>query len=144
MAIVDLRGRESEPDVIGLLADAQIHRDRSDALERGPAIAREYTGDGNLRLWGYETSSGIAGVIGLEVGSEGRAIVRDLAVRQEDRRHGIGRQLLDFARSTLGMTALEGDTLIPAVAFYERCGFAVQQDGTMPNGDVRYRFSWRR
>jgi hypothetical protein len=56
---------------------------------------------------------------------------------------GIGRALIDHVHD-LGFASLEGDTLTPAVAFYERCGFTVQEDGTMPDGQTRYRFRWTR
>ena len=144
MSIVDLDGREHEAAVIWLLAAAQIHRQREDALTRAPSIADEYANSHSLRLWGCQFNDAVVGVVGVETVGADIAVVRDLAVTPEERRRGVGRALIDFLRSEGGMAALEGDTLAAALPFYESCGFRVSEDGQMPDGATRYRFVWRR
>jgi N-acetylglutamate synthase-like GNAT family acetyltransferase len=122
---------------------AQIHRVPEDAAARGPRIAREYARSHQLRLYGYEEDVRVVGLVGIESSEEGRAIVRDLAVTADARMRGIGRSLIQHVRE-LGFASLEGNTLAPAVAFYGRCGFTVREDGKMPDGQMRYRFSWTR
>jgi ribosomal protein S18 acetylase RimI-like enzyme len=140
--VVQLRGREDQPAVAELFALAQIHRDPVDADERGPLIAREYAASKELRLYGYDVDGSVMGLIGIERTGEQRATIRDLAVAPDGRLRGIGRALIDHLRHRLGFTELDGETLEPAIAFYERCGFSVGEDGSMPDGRTRYRFSW--
>ena len=83
-------------------------------------------------------------MVGVERVGPDAAVIRDLAVAPENRRHGIGRALLDFLRSEEGLVALEGDALAATVPFYERCGFHVSKDGKMPDGATRFRFVWPR
>lgn len=143
MSIVDLVGREREDAVVMLLAMAQIHRQAEDALLRAPSIADEYAGSENFKLWAYQRQGTVVGLIGIEQAGPGAAIIRDLAVAPEARRRGVGRMLVDYLRSTAGFTSLRGDTLASAVVFYERCGFVAVDHGTMSDGVMRYRFSWR-
>lgn len=144
MKVVELHGRGDDRDVASLLAVAQIHHGAEEARQRGPAIAREYATSDHLRLWGCESRGVVVAVIGVEPTGADTAIIRDLAVAEADRRKGIGRMLLDFLRRDAGFASLEGDTLVGSAPFYERCGFAIAEDGAMPNGETRFRFSWRR
>ncbi len=144
MSVVDLAGREHEAAVINLLAAAQTHRSSEDALTRAPSIGDAYARSETLRLWGDEFQGDVVGVVGVERVGPDAAVIRDLAVAPEKRRHGIGRALLDFLRSEGGLVALEGDTVAAAAPFYERCGFRVSEEGRMPDGATRYRFVWPR
>ncbi len=95
-------------------------------------------------MYGYELDNRIVGVIGIQPQASNSAIIRDLAVAPDVRRRGIGRALIDHLCKGLAFDALEGDTLQPAIGFYERCGFTVSENGTMPDGATRFRFAWQR
>ncbi len=142
--VLPLRGRERDPAIAELLALAQIHRDANDAVMRGPHIAAEYASANDLQLYGYEVSGRTVGVIGIQPQDDNSAIIRDLAVARDVRRCGSGRALIDHLRNELALDALEGDTLQPAVDFYQRCAFAVSADDAMPSGATRYQFAWQR
>jgi ribosomal protein S18 acetylase RimI-like enzyme len=143
--VLPLRGRETEPAITELLALAQIHRDPLEAASRAPRIAAEYARSPTLKLYGCEDDGRIVvGLIGIEPIDASRAVIRDLAVAPDRRRRGVGRALIDHLRIQLLYTAVEGDTLEPAVEFYRRCDFGVRPDGTMPDGRSRHRFIWRR
>lgn len=143
VSVIELRGREHEATVEALLAAAQIHRAPEEAMELAPGIAREYTEPGALRLFGIVRNGHVLAVVGAEELGDGAVVVRDLAVIPAERRHGFGRALLDFLRSGAGYRSLEGHTLAGVTDFYARCGFAISEDGALPDGRTRYRFSWR-
>jgi ribosomal protein S18 acetylase RimI-like enzyme len=107
-------------------------------------IAREYADSSRLQLYGYKEDLEIVAVVGLEQIDEHAAVIRDLAVAPTHRLRGIGRALVDYLRRELGFASLEGATLKPAVSFYRRCGFMVREDGRVPDGETRYRFTWAR
>ena len=144
MRIMALTGREHEASVIELLGAAQVHRSPLDARARAPSIADEYANSGRLRLWGYLIRNDVVGIVGVEPRSSEATVIRDLSVASAQRGRGVGRALIEFLRNEGGFDALEGDTLVAARPFYERCGFNVTEDGTMPDGATRYRFVWRR
>lgn len=141
--VVPLHGREREAVVAKLLGIAQIHREPADAVLRAPHIAAEYAESASLRLYGFDLDHRIVGIVGVEPHGDG-AIIRDLAVAPDIRRGGIGRALIDYLRGDQRFVSLEGETLAAAIDFYRACGFGVSVDGAMPDGQTRYRFTWRR
>lgn len=67
--------------------------------------------------------------LGLEALGDGRAIVRHIAVDAKCRRQGVGRAMIEHARTTYGTRSLVAETDREAVGFYERCGFAIRSLG---------------
>lgn len=125
MTFVDLRSRLDEPDVRQLLAvlawtGAAEHLDRICAQYRGDRI-----------LLGYDVDGLLVGCVGLEDLGDGRAVVCHIAVDAMWRRQGVGRAMVEHARTTYGMRSLVAETDREAVGFYERCGFAIRSLGEL-------------
>ena len=126
-----------------LLAAAQIHRPEAERAARGPVIASECAANPALRLFGYLHEGRVLGVAGVEDLGGGHWILRDLAVSADHRQRGVGRELVRFLERELGASTIEGDTLPPATAFYERCGWDVAEaDERLPDGRTKHRFRW--
>jgi GNAT superfamily N-acetyltransferase len=142
--IVRLVRPDGDSDIVRLLALAQIHQPPEETARRSPYIAKEYIDSPALSLYGGMVDGPCVGIVGIEPSGAGSATIRDLAGDPSMRRSGIGRALTEYVRNELGYASLEGDTLSPVVEFYRRCGFLVSENGTMPDGQVRYRFAWRK
>lgn len=142
--LADLKDRTEEEQVARLIAtgiDAE-HPERG--LESARRAVLEYQKLDHFALWGVEADGKIVGVIGIERLNAEQLILRDLAVAPDIRRQGIGRRLIDFVRRELAPQTIRGRTRSDAVEFYRRCGFSVREDGSLPSGETRYLFEWRR
>jgi ribosomal protein S18 acetylase RimI-like enzyme len=140
--MVSLFGRETEPAVLALLTESQRHRGVLEARDLAPAMAAEYASNELYGLWGYEDEDSIIGLAGIEWSEEGRVRLVDLAVAEERRRQGIGRELVRHLQVTLDPRAIAGVTLEAAVPFFRATGFRVEAFGELPTGETRYRFLW--
>jgi GNAT superfamily N-acetyltransferase len=132
VGLSDLRGREGEPEVRGLLA---LAHGSGSSLER--ALERY-----RARTWilvGWEEEARLVACAGVE--RDGTDIVvRSLAVEAESRGRGVGRSLLDGLAGVATARRLVAETDDDAVGFYERCGFTA--DEIEPKGGRRrYRCS---
>ena len=119
MSLIDLRGREDEPEVRGLLA-----------LDRVPT---------EWMLVGWEEDGLLVACAGLKR-DDTDIVVRSIAVAAASRGRGVGRSLLDAVAGVATARRLVAETDDDAVGFYERCGFTAEEIEPK-GGRRRYRCS---
>lgn len=111
---------------------AQYWKDQLEAVKQMIPQAEVYV---------YENESKIEGFIGLN-----GYFIEGLFVRSDEQSKGIGKQLLDFAKTKKGRLSLSVyQKNARAVRFYQREGFAVQAEGKEENtGEKEYSMRWNR
>jgi GNAT superfamily N-acetyltransferase len=132
VGLIPLRGREDEPSVRSLLADAH---GTPDAVDR--AVARYRS-----REWilvGWEEQDDVIACAGVERDG-GDIVVRSVAVLPARRRQGVGRELVNALVDVATARRLVAETDEDAVGFYRRCGFAVEEVEPK-DGRARFRCS---
>jgi ribosomal protein S18 acetylase RimI-like enzyme len=125
-----------EPGVRELLA-ISVGFPTPEKMER---VCSEYRSSTDRVLLGVVDEGGrLAGCIGLILGSGGSAVVKNISVRPDRRRKGVGRALLSEVIARFGIQALTAETDANAVEFYRRCGFSVESLGELYPGTERFR-----
>jgi ribosomal protein S18 acetylase RimI-like enzyme len=136
ISLIDLRPRVDEPDLRQVLAHS-VGFPTPEKMER---VCAEYRTSIDRVLLGVEDEGGrLVGCIGLILGPEAAAVVKNIAVRPDRRGQGVGRALLSEVIARFGLTALVAETDANAVDFYRRCGFSVESLGQLYPGTERFR-----
>ncbi|HWV34691.1 MAG TPA: GNAT family N-acetyltransferase [Thermomicrobiales bacterium] len=92
-------------------------------------------------LFGAYVDHDLVGVYGLQ--RDGMAnVIAFLAVREDHRRRGIGRAMLQDALRRSGKRPLVAETDDDGLGFYKTCGFKLVGRRVHPSGTVRYRLGW--
>jgi GNAT superfamily N-acetyltransferase len=130
VSLIPLRGREDEPGMRALLADAHGSPDCVEA-----AVGRYRAGD--WILVGWEEAAGVVACAGVERdGSE--IVLHSVGVSAERRGRGVGRALVDALADVATASRLVAETDDDAVGFYRSCGFAVEPAAPR-DGRARFR-----
>ncbi len=91
--------------------------------------------------YGYETETGIQGVLGLN-----GEYIEGIFVSEEAQLHGIGKCLLDYAKNrkpALRLNVYQKN--MRAIHFYQREGFQIQREGLdAATGEPDYEMLWQR
>lgn len=102
------------------------------------AALREAAG---AAIYGAYIDRALAGVYGIR--RDGMAnTVAIIAVREDQRKRGIGRALLTDALHRSGKRPLTAETDDEGLPFYKACGFKLVGRRVQPGGAVRYRVGW--
>ena len=125
--LVDLRGREDEPTVRALLAEAH---GSSTAVEQ----ALECYGQGDWRLLGWLQDGRPVACAGVSRDDDRSVVLHSLVVAPEWRRRGIGRALLETIADHVGSHRLVAETDGAAAELFRGWGFDVEQ--VAPEGDT--------
>ncbi len=138
-ALVDLIPHRYHPDVRGLLAAAlgvsadTVVQQALDAYIDAPA----------RRLLGFLDGRRPLGLIGLDFVADEAAIVLHLAVTPEERRTGLGRNLVRSVARHYRLKQLGAAGDGPSAAFFRALGFCVQSVGETLPGLERFECIWR-
>ena len=103
-------------------------------------IRKHYFDSLTNHFWVAEVDGLVKGMTGIQSTGDGTAELRRMSVDREKRRLGIGSKLLSVAEdfcNELGHKSIRLTTvnlLVPAIALYENCGFALQE--TESYGDI--------
>lgn len=103
-------------------------------------IRKHYFDSLTNHFWVAEVDGLVKGMAGIQSTGDGTAELRRMSVDREMRRLGIGSKLLSVAEdfcNELGHKSIRLTTvnlLVPAIALYENCGFALQE--TESYGDI--------
>ncbi|MBN2075563.1 MAG: GNAT family N-acetyltransferase [Dehalococcoidales bacterium] len=81
-----------------------------------------YTSDNRL-LFIASINHVITGIIGIDRSGKSSGLIKHLAVLPKNRKHGIGRCLINETAKVLGLSTIELETDQDAVDFYHACGF---------------------
>lgn len=130
---VDLGPRLQAPAVRDLLAYA-VGCPTPAKLDR---VARQYALI-PARLVGFELDGALVGCLGFEPIGAGHAVIRHIAVAAAARRHGVGRQMLDWLVATERLDRVTAETDRHGVGFYRRRGFQVTSLGERYPGVERF------
>jgi len=104
----------------------------------GKLLDTVYDITGNL-LFVTMLDNKITGIIGIDTSKSPHGWLIHLAVHPENRRHSIGRSLINDVMDLLSLTGVTLETGRDAVGFYFACGFtAAEIPGALP-GRQRYR-----
>ena len=94
--------------------------------EKYRAQTERYCADPSVKLFVCEDHGKPVGLLVLDL-SGSSAEILGIAVSEDRRRHGIGRQLILWAMASLRLNSLEARTDEDAVGFYLKCGFAAER-----------------
>jgi uridine kinase len=130
---VDLTPRLQAPAVRDLLAYA-VGYPTPAKLDR---VAQQYALTA-ARLVGFELDGALVGCLGYEPAGAGHAIIRHIVVAADARRHGIGRQMVDWLVATERLDRVTAETDRHGVGFYRRGGFQVTSLGERYPGVERF------
>ena len=103
-------------------------------------IRKHYFDSLTNHFWVAEVDGRVKGMAGIQSIGDGAAELRRMSVDRDMRRLGIGSKLLSVAEAfcnELGHKSIRLTTvtlLVPAIALYENCGFALQE--TESYGDI--------
>jgi GNAT superfamily N-acetyltransferase len=106
VSLIDLRGREDEPEVRDLLALARV--------------------PGEWLLVGWEENGRLVACAGLQR-DDTDIVVRSIVVAASGRGRGVGRSLLDAVAGVATARRLVAESDDDAVGFFERCGFTAEE-----------------
>ena len=129
-----MKKRLAEDDVRKLLAEAMGEPDAK-ALDRA---CETYRKDPRSVIFGYEKGKEILGLIGVHITEHNKASIRHIGVDFFYRKHGIGREMVQFVMERLTLNALSAEASGPAVEFYRACGFKTESLGTDESGPERF------
>ena len=137
--LVDLRPSLDTAEFRALLLPLVGWRGESEfdqlRLER---VIQGYRSSSSLHVLGFESHSVPIAMSAIEIEGHGSGILRQIAVRPEWRRQGVGRALLHEAQLHLGLSSISAETDRSAVGFYERCGFCTSTLGEKYPGVERF------
>lgn len=118
--IVDVKESLFDPEVLALLAPS-IYNPTPERLKNR---AEKYSADKNIFVYACKKAGIYVGIVVL--GTENyTAEILDIAVKPEYRKHGIGRNLIDFIFTQFPVDTITAETDNDAVGFYKKCGFAL-------------------
>jgi ribosomal protein S18 acetylase RimI-like enzyme len=118
MNLVDLNGRQDEPDVVSVLR-------HSHGSEAALEDARAHYRSGEWLLLGWQGGDEILACAGAESYDADRIGIRSIAVVPYRRNRGLARALIDALGERMGAERVVAETDDDAVGFYRRCGFVV-------------------
>jgi ribosomal protein S18 acetylase RimI-like enzyme len=124
---------------LGELLASVIYNPTAERLAR---MCGRYRTDPMWKLLGCRCGGAIVGCIGIELGTEGRAIIRHISVAPAWRSQGIGTALIQHAIAAFALTQLVAETDLDAVEFYRKCGFTVRSLGEKYPGTERFLCSY--
>ena len=102
------------------------------------AALREAAG---AAIYGAYIDHALVGVYGIKRDGMSNTIAI-IAVREDQRKRGIGRALLTDALHRSGKRPLTAETDDEGLPFYKACGFKLVGRRVHPGGPVRYRVGW--
>jgi len=103
------------------------------------AVIAGYRTSATVRVLAVSVEGALAGILALDLVAPARAVIRHIVVDRRQRRHGLGRAMIEAAAGQWGLAELEAETDRDAVDFYRRCGFSVQSLGQKYPGSERFR-----
>ncbi|EJL43561.1 N-acetyltransferase [Brevibacillus agri] len=107
--------------------------------EKLNVLMRLYKTDPNRSLYACVDGDSVFAIIGLKRNpTENTAVILHIAVTEERRGQGVGRQLIDDVLALHSLAAIQAETDREAVAFYRSCGFAVESLGEVYPGVERF------
>ncbi len=89
-------------------------------------LAYKYIKRKDIYIYGYLIDQQIVGTIVVEIHSDRTAQIKGIAVNSKNRRHGIGKSLVDYVCHSLLITHLYAETDDDAVEFYRHCQFETE------------------
>lgn len=92
-------------------------------------------------IYGAHLAHELVGAYGIERDGMANAVAL-IAVREDRRRRGIGRAMLQDALRRSGRRPLIAETDDEGLAFYKACGFKLVGRRVQPDGTARYRIGW--
>lgn len=129
--LLDLQGRQDEPDVLRLLEYAHARPERI-------VEARAHYGSGEWAFVGFVGEAGeVVACAGAERYDDRSIGIRSIAVAPHWRRRGLGRAMVVALLQRSGLERVVAETDDDAVEFYRQCGFDVQ-DAPPKFGRARY------
>lgn len=105
-------------------------------------ISARYRDDASLAVFGVRNGDQITAMIGVRTTDGGSAEITSIVVVRAARGQGVGRALVEYAVSNLGIETLIAETDKDAVGFYRACGFSVQSLGEKYPGVERFCCTW--
>ncbi len=132
--LVDLKpqlGRKEVREILSLCVGFST----PEKIER---ICNQYVSDPRRKLLGYKRGGKFLGCIGLQMAGADEAVICHISVLPRYRRQGIGKGLIELARSVLSLRRLSAETDADAREFYRRCGFRVTSLGEKYPGTERF------
>lgn len=133
--VIDVLPSLDHPEVRRLLAASM---DTPDDAELDQLCRYYRHAEAPVIVFGIRDATRLLGVVGAVARDPGRCEVLNLAVDEQGRRQGIGRDLLAVAAAALQADEVLASTDSEAVAFYRACGFELEPVGEVLPGVMRY------
>jgi ribosomal protein S18 acetylase RimI-like enzyme len=134
--MIDIRPRLDSPEVRELINAMGYPSDIRNATTE--QILAEYRENPDQLVLGLESDGRLIAFIGLRRSNSTDAVVRHIVVRPDNRRHGLGREMLLTVCRMLSLKSLAAETDRDAVEFYRRIGFRIRSLGEKYPGVERF------
>lgn len=92
----------------------------------------------NRKLYGYMRNGLFVGCIGIQIIDANSCEIKQIAVSPLERRHGIGKRMIDFIYMEHSLELIFAETDQEAVDFYKNCGFTITSLGEKYPGVERF------
>ncbi|HEX9896106.1 MAG TPA: GNAT family N-acetyltransferase [Dehalococcoidales bacterium] len=106
--------------------------------EKVQGVLREYF-QGKGTLYAALANGREIGIIGIEESSARYCTIKHIAVAEEYRRQGIGRQLISSIQKMTTCESMVAETDADAIVFYKKLGFNIHSLGEKHPGTERFR-----
>ena len=120
ISFADVKKSIFDPEILTLLAPS-IYNPTPERLKHR---AEKYIADSNVKAYACKSSEKHIGIVVFKTEND-TAEILDIAVKPEYRKHGIGRNLIDFIFTQFPVDTITAETDNDAVGFYKKCGFAL-------------------
>lgn len=136
VVLKDVSARLDTDEVRELLVQAdyppEIRQKKTDQ------IISEFRENPQQPFLGVEWQGEIVGLIGLALGADSSAVIRQIVVHRDRRRSGIGRGMIAAVSQRYRLRRIYAETDRDAVDFYRRCGFDIRSLGEKYPGTERF------
>ena len=89
--------------------------------------AKDFINQTTISIFGWFIGDLIVGIIVVDKLSDEKTEIKGIAVDVGHRKHGIGKQLVQYVCLNLSLSILYAETDDDAILFYKRCGFETEE-----------------